>query len=237
MLKHRVNFIIILLAAISCSPKVTTRINKNYPPLNYKEEVRVYGLSDPVPASEELGVVKIVDNGFSANCGYDVVIEKAKLEARKIGGNAIKITDHRTPSTFGSSCHQIAGKILKIENLETAANVGDEKTLGDVDYAMLHVYRFGGMGAAVGYDLYLGDSVICRVKNNRKQSIKIYKDGRNMVWAKTESKSEVPVNIQFGKEYFIRCGIKMGAFVGRPTLQITDYSTGKAEFESIKSKK
>jgi len=34
----------------------------------------------------------------------------------------------------------------------------------------------------------------------------------------------------------LRCGISMGAFVGRPRLELIDSKTGKAEFESFKAK-
>ena len=37
------------------------------------------------------------------------------------------------------------------------------------DIALLHIYRVGRMaGAAIGYDVYLGDDVIYRARNNSK---------------------------------------------------------------------
>ena len=55
--------ILILLA--SCSHKVTTSISKSYEPLDYREDVRVFGLNDPVPShAEQIGEVKIDDTGF-----------------------------------------------------------------------------------------------------------------------------------------------------------------------------
>ena len=88
----------------------------------------------------------------------------------------------------------------------------------------------------VGYDLHLGDSTICRVKNNFKTTLYIKKDGLNTLWAKTETKSEVPIDVKMGKTYYLRCGITMGAFVGRPKLELIDSRTGKAEFQSFKAK-
>ncbi len=104
------------------------------------------------------------------------------------------------------------------------------------DYALLHIYRFGGAGALVGYDIHLGDEVICRAKNKWKTTIEIRKYGHNMIWATTESKIELPINIEMGREYYVRCGIKMGIAVGRPTLDLVDNTTGKFEFDSIVSK-
>ncbi|MEN8251744.1 MAG: hypothetical protein ABFS32_22685, partial [Bacteroidota bacterium] len=95
---------------VSCNPKVSTSITKSYPVLDYRQEVVVLGLNDEEPDSVEvLGQVQIGDTGFSTNCDYEVVINEAKYAARKIGGNAIKIIDHRPPS-MASSCHRIVAK-------------------------------------------------------------------------------------------------------------------------------
>jgi len=223
----------------SCAPKISTSISKSYPPLDYRDDVKVFGLQDPIPSSsEEIGTVKIGDTGFSSNCGWEVVIDKAKIEARKIGGNAIKIIDHIPPSLMGSSCDRITAKILKVENFNViATTTKEDSSLINADYAIIHVYRHSGVGAFVSFDLHLGDTVICRVSNRWKKTIKIRKDGLNTLWAKTEVKEELPFNIKFGKEYYIRCGITMGLLVGRPSLELVDNQAGKAEFQSIKLKK
>lgn len=222
--------ILILLA--SCSHKVTTSISKSYEPLDYREDVRVFGLNDPVPShAEQIGEVKIDDTGFSTNCGYEVAIEKAKYEARKIGGNAIKITQHTPPSAMGSSCHRITASILKVNDFsEVPLQTPVDSSLLNVDYALLHIYRMSAAGFLVSYDLHLGDSVICRVQNNWKTTLRIRKDGYNSLWARTETKEEIPIKIEMGKEYYVRCGITLGAFVGHPKLELVDNSTGKVEY-------
>ena len=226
-----------LILLSSCSPRISTSLSKNYPPLDYKQEVTVIGLGGAEPDNAEvLGQVKIGDTGFSTNCSYDIVIDKAKLEARKAGGNAIKIIEHKPPSAMGGSCHRITADILKVENIENYAPKAEEDVLLDVDYAILNIYRYGGVGAMVGYDLHLGDTVICRVRNNFKTTLHIKKDGLNSLWSKTEAKSEVPINVKMGKTYYLRCGITMGAFVGHPKLELVDSKTGKIEFESFKAK-
>jgi hypothetical protein len=222
----------------ACSPRITTQINKNYSPLDYKEDIVVFKLEDPIPdQSEELGTVRIGDTGFSTKCGYEVVIDAAKLEARKAGGNALKITEHTLPN-FVSSCHQITATILKVTDFSSLSQISEKDSLlANADYALLHVYRFSGAGALVGFDLYLGDSVICRVKNNWKKTIRIRKDGLNTLWARTEVKEELPINIKIGKEYYIRCGITMGALVGRPSIQLVSKDTGESEYRAIKLSK
>lgn len=220
-----------------CAPKISLNISKSYPTLDYKEDVRVFGLEDTIPlASEEIGTVKIKGSSFSTNCGWDIMLDKAMLEARKVGGNAIKITAHKPPSFMGSQCHQIKATILKIENLDEIPTIAVDSALLNSDYAVLHIYRNSPIGAIINYDLYLGDSVICRVSNKWKKTIKIRKDGLNTLWAKTEAKKELPINIKIGNEYYIRCEIVMGILLGRPNLELVDNKTGRVEFQSNKLK-
>jgi hypothetical protein len=223
----------------SCSPKITTSISKQYATLDYQEEVRVFNLDESVPYDfEELGIVKIGDTGFSTNCGWEVVIERAKSEARKVGGNALKITEHILPTMMGSSCHRITAQILRIENFDSTLPVSTvDSTLLNKDYALIHFYRYSGVGALVSYDIHLGDTVLCRASNNWKKTVKVRKEGYNTVWAKTETKIEIPVNIKMGQEYYIRCGISMGVMVGHPVLTLVDNNSGRLEYQSIKYKK
>lgn len=228
-------FLSILFIA-ACSPKVTTKIAKSYPALGYDSEIAVLAVSQQQPDNAELlGEVKIGDAGMTTKCDYEDVIAHAKLEARKIGGNMIKLTEHKLPSALASSCHRISAKIFRVTNIEEWLTVKEEPLL-DVDYAIINVYRYGGMGSLIAYNINLGDSTICRVKSNYKTTLHIKKEGQHTLWAKTESKTEVPINLKNGKQYYLRCGISVGAFLGRPTLELVDSRTGKAEFEAFQAK-
>ena len=225
----------IILLFTSCSPKLTSTIIKSYPPLQYQEEVKVFGINvPPPPSAEKLGSVYIGDSGFSVNCGYDVVIDMAKMEARKVGGNAVKLTQHYLPD-FWSSCHRINADLLRIDLNELYTDMQEyvDSAMLEANYAIINVYRPSGTGFLINYDLHLGDSVICRVKDYFCQSVKVYQDGYNMLWARTEAREEVPIKIEFGKTYYVRCGIGMGFFVGQPSIEIVDSYTGKAEFSVI----
>ena len=241
-MKINVCFIIgSILFLTSCSAKLTSSMQRIYAPLDYKEEVIVFDLWEETPRdAEKLGTVKVGDSGFTINCDYAVVIDKAKTEARKVGGNAIKITGHKMPDGW-SSCHRITADVLRVDDIEYyTADAETEDFYSDwidEDYAIINVYRAGGQGALVNYDLYLGDEILCRVTNNFCESIKVYIDGFNSLWARTETKAEIPINVEFGKMYYVRCGIKMGEFVGRPSLEMVDKKTGKIEFNAIQQKK
>lgn len=229
---------LIIISIIACSPKVTTNLTKTYPALEAKQEVIVIGITEETPIfATEVGTVNIGTSGFSMNCGWDIVIEKAKIEARKAGGNVLKIIEHIPPSVEGSACDKITAKILKVEKIEDLNKLKENKsTLVDSNwnYAKLFIYRPRGAGALIGYDLHLKDSVICRVQNNSKQEIKITKKGLNTIWAMTESKSEVSIDIEYGKEYYLKCTMGMGIIVGHPHLELIDQIQGKAEYNLVK---
>ncbi|HPH47721.1 MAG TPA: hypothetical protein PLJ60_20515 [Chryseolinea sp.] len=236
----KIFIILIPVLCIGCSAKITTNVTKGHNALAHDAEVIVLSLEEDIPPSAiDIGTVKIGDTGFTTNCGWNVIIEKAKMEARKSGGNVLKITEHIPPSTFGSSCDRIVAKILKIENPDELVKLKENEIVpidSTWNYAKLFVYRPGGVGALVGYDLHLGDTVICRVKNNWREEITITKKGSYALWAQTESKVEIPIEIEFGRIYYIRCGVGMGAFVGRPQLQLVDLTQGKIGYNSVKRK-
>jgi len=237
----KLSLILVLFALLlgSCSIKVTKNIKKKYNPIEYTEDVIVLGLNDPIPSNaENLGTIKLGDSGFTIDCDYETVLETAKLEAREIGSNVIKITKHTPPSPMGSTCHRISAimlKVLNVEELKKRSNT--DSSLVNSDYALLHVYRFGGKGQLLSYDLHLGDSVICRVRSNWKTTLKIKKGGLNTIWARTETKEEIPIDIKFGNEYYIRCDIKFGLVVGRPSIELVKNDIARSEIDAISIKK
>jgi hypothetical protein len=120
----KINTLCIIASAMlftSCAASLTSSIQKTYAPLDYRQEVRVFEIDEQTPPNaEKLGTVKVGDSGFSTDCDYDVVIEKAKTETRKAGGNALKITKHSLPDIW-SSCHRITADVLKVEDIENYA--------------------------------------------------------------------------------------------------------------------
>ncbi len=200
--------------------------------------MRILGLTDSVPSdAEELGLVKIGDSGFSTDCGWEVVIDHAKTESRKVGGNVLKIIEHRLPDMV-SSCHRIVAKIYKVNHPDSVFFVPSvDSSLSHPDYALLRIYRNSSLGALVSYKLYLGDSLLCGVDNRTKKEIHIKKAGSYVLWARTEVKEELPIDIELGKVYYIRCGVSMGVFVGRPVLDLVENAIGKDEFSSIHLRK
>ena len=147
-------------------------------PLQGDGPVAVIGIAVAVPEEAAvLGTVKIGDTGFSTNCSYDTVIARAKEAARGAGGNAIKITEHRLPSLFGSTCHRIKATVLYVpaefladlEVLPVVMPRPDSALLAE-GCAIVHFYRSGGAGFLVSHDIHAGDEAIARISNNSKEA-------------------------------------------------------------------
>jgi hypothetical protein len=105
-------------------------------------------------------------------------------------------------------------------------------------FALLHVYRpnnFGGSG--ISYNLYAGDSMICKVKNNSKYIIKLLTPGPITIWAKSGARYEVQLNVTFGENYYLWCGVNGGFPHATPYFAIKDEGVGQKEFESVQGKK
>lgn len=114
-MKYSLFFALFIVVLTSCGPAVSTQVTVNKPPLRYDEPIEVFETYEEAPETATvLGHSSIGDTGFSTNCNYDTILKKAVEEARKIGGNAIKITEHKTPDIL-SSCHRIKFNILYIE--------------------------------------------------------------------------------------------------------------------------
>ncbi len=139
----------------SCAPKVLTEIKNTHTPVVTANEVRLYEIGDSVPQSAELiGRVKVLDSGLSTHCQYDQVVALAKEKTAQSGGNALALTDHRKPSIW-SSCHQIAGNMLLIDEAKkhevytrVATSVGDSKECNCEEQSR---FRHNTFYANIGY--------------------------------------------------------------------------------------
>lgn len=114
----------LLLPTVGCAPKVYSTLQKSYPARPEGSAVKVIYLNDAMPeGAEVLGSVEVLDKGLATNCGFLRVVELAKEVTNRAGGNALHITWHKDPAIFGSSCHQIAGDMLRYpDEKELAGN-------------------------------------------------------------------------------------------------------------------
>jgi len=220
----------------SCSPKITSSFVNSLPPLDYQEEVVVIPENGEVPPDlVEIGTIKVGDTGFTVDCDYETVLNALKLEARKHGGNVVKITSHQLPGYMGSSCHRLSGTVYRAEDPSSLAElVIPEEEKSDNPFAELYIYRPTSTGFMVSYDLYLDDSVIYRVGSRSRTKVRIFKEGNATLWAKTESKATLPIDLEHGREYYIQCDLGIGIMVGRPILNLVPPAAGRKAYAEMK---
>ncbi|AWO01161.1 hypothetical protein DLD77_05380 [Chitinophaga alhagiae] len=192
-------------------------------------------------SAKHIGNIRIKDGGFKMRCGYEQTMEEARNKARSQGANIVKITQLKRPDAL-STCYRLRADIYYQEDLpamleerrarqETALKAMLPDT---ASYSLLCVYRpKGGYGWAVGYNLHVNDSLVGRVENGCKFTIKLPHNGEIKIWARTEAREEVIVDVRPGQIYFLRCGVGMGALVGRPQLGFIRPEEGMEEFAAM----
>lgn len=104
-----------MLLCAGCAPQIYTRIQNSYPANVQNAKIALFDVEQETPAGVEvLGDIKIKDSGSSLKCDFPDILQLAEKEINSIGGNALKLTWHSTPSSESSPCHQIAGFMLRL---------------------------------------------------------------------------------------------------------------------------
>ena len=101
------------------------------------------------------------------------------------------------------------------------------------DYAVIYFYRTSNF-AATPNDVHLGNEVVYRSKNNTKAAVKVDKPGTYEIWGKTETREGITLNIEMGKEYYVRTYVKFGVALWRPKLELKTPLEAEPEWNSIR---
>ncbi len=93
--------------------------------------------------------------------------------------------------------------------------------------SMLYVYRPSSfVGAGISYDIHTNgnnkDEILGTLRNGGFIEKEIIPTERIEIWAKTESKASVSLDIKPNETYCVKGGVEMGLLVGRPNLGIID---------------
>lgn len=106
----------------------------------------------------------------------------------------------------------------------------------------LYVYRPEGFsGHAINYAVYAFSD---KEKNIRNGLIGVLKHGgfvtkevdpgKTLVWAETESRTSLGIDVKANKTYCIKAGISMGWAIGTPSLELVDMKTCQEEIQATK---
>lgn len=99
---------------------------------------------------------------------------------------------------------------------------------------LVYIYRPSGfVGGGVSYDVKVGDTVITTLYNGGYYPY-FAKPGELELWAKTEAKSAVTLDVKAGKIYYVKGTVGVGFIVGRPHLMVVSESVGETEIAECK---
>ena len=101
------------------------------------------------------------------------------------------------------------------------------------DYAVVYIYRTGNF-VTTPYNVNLNDQAVYRSKNNTKTFIKIDKAGTYEIWGKTETREAITLNVEMGKEYYVKTFVHFGVTVWRPSIELVSPEVGRSEWMSIR---
>jgi hypothetical protein len=128
-------------------------------------------------------------------------------------------------------------------NAKTQIDSASMKNKADtIKYALLYVYRPRNyVGSLISYDLNISnalvkESKVGRVNNNSKFVVKLYQEGKIQIFAQTESKRAVNIDVKYGKKYYLKCGLTMGILVGRPELNLIYPEQGELDYDNVAAK-
>lgn len=239
----KVLFLATIALFISCATSVSTKVKTTYQRFEPSQQIYVLEKNETLPENSQfVGDVKIGDTGFSKDCGYNKVIADATNAARNAGANLLQITEVKEPTVLGSTCYRIKGKMYRNLNTESLAKLTEKRDLKNKsripagsDYALIHFYRPSiGLGALLGYKIKdEKDSVIGRLRNGEKFVYKTKDFGSKSFYGVLETKEVVKINVEKGKEYFVRCAVESGVVMGRPEINLIETYIGRKEFEQM----
>lgn len=124
MLKKKLLFIIaVLYLQFSCAPTVQYQgERKSRTKTSTISDIIVFDQDSYIPSNANiLGSIYIGDSGLSVGCSFNEVIDIAKRKAIEVGGDAIQITELKTPD-FSSTCYRIRANILALKEIKQPAN-------------------------------------------------------------------------------------------------------------------
>src|ERR1700722_14763623 len=120
----KILYIPFILILCSCSPLIKKTIaDSSAKPLSDSAEVALVTVEQPTPDSCKLiGNLHYGEGGLSPSWGYNKLIQESEKEARKMGGNVIKINELEAPEEGYSNSYTLYLSVYYRQNLSNISN-------------------------------------------------------------------------------------------------------------------
>lgn len=103
-----------------------------------------------------------------------------------------------------------------------------------IEPAKIYLYRpKSPIGMTVVYAVFINDHQVGVAKNGFNQVFEISEAGPIEIWGETEKKLSIKLEVEPGKEYYVKCGVKMGALTGRPKFTLMEERKGKQAYNKL----
>ncbi|WP_166962274.1 hypothetical protein [Yeosuana marina] len=111
----KILFLVTVVGLTSCSPKITSNFTNPQPKLSIDEKVALLDIEHKLPENiTKVGDLRFQDSGFSTDCSFNSLMNKARMEARKNGANIVKVVNKKKPNLW-SSCYRLKIELYKYD--------------------------------------------------------------------------------------------------------------------------
>lgn len=105
--------LILFVLLTSCAPRVVSKVHKQEEALRVEEAVVVLDRHEEVYSGAALlGTLSVEDTGYTLDCSLRKVLEMAVKEARKMGGNIVRVVRYYPPD-HSSSCYRLKAEVYR----------------------------------------------------------------------------------------------------------------------------
>ena len=96
-----------MILVIGCSPRIKPNITNPKPALTIEDKVALLDIEHELPENvQKIGSLEYKDSGFSTDCSFNSLMNRARRTARENGANIVKVIEKKNPNLW-SSCYRL----------------------------------------------------------------------------------------------------------------------------------
>nr|WP_319570948.1 hypothetical protein [uncultured Draconibacterium sp.] len=114
----KIKILIVMIGTIvlsACSPKITTNLINKQPALQAEDKIALLDVHHSLPEGAiKVGDLRFQDSGFSTDCSFNSLMNRARMQARENGANIVKVVEKKAPDLL-SSCYRLKIELYKYD--------------------------------------------------------------------------------------------------------------------------
>lgn len=114
--RNKIIFAFLIAGLTSCGPRISSTLIDPQPKLQVEEKVALMDFHHELPENTvKIGDLRFQDSGFSTDCSFNSIMNRARKIARDNGANIVKVVDKKTPDLW-SSCYRLKIELYRYNN-------------------------------------------------------------------------------------------------------------------------